>query len=635
MTEPDLLDRTIRRPGGSYALLHRPGAHPEPTLEVLAGSPVRARRLAELPLGEPTGRAAELLVLLPYRQLRERGFEVRDDGTPLLALAVAESAELPLAGALRRLPSVAVRTSGDTFEPDDARYAETVRSVIDDVIGRGDGANFVIRRSFVATIDGYRPEHALSFFRRLVEQERGAYWVFLVHTPGRTLVGATPERHLSLQDGLATMNPISGTYRYPPTGPDLAGFLQFLADEKETDELYMVVDEELKMMARICSSGGRVIGPQVRQMARLAHTEYHIVGHSDRDPREVLRETMFAPTVTGSPIESACRVISRYEPSGRGYYAGVIGLIGSDRAGRRQLDSAILIRTADIDAVGRIEIGVGATLVRHSDPQSEVAETRAKAAGLLAALHARGASLADDADVTAALGRRNDGISDFWLADHAVRARPDPVLAGRRVLIVDAEDTFTAMLHHQLDSLGLRVTGRGWADLPADPGSWDLDAWDLVVLGPGPGDPNDRDDPKIAALDRATATLLRRRRRFVAICLGHQVLALRLGLPVRRKAKPNQGVQRGIVLAGRRRQVGFYNTFAAVAGQDRIAVAGVGEVWLTRDPASGEVHAMSGPHFASMQFHPESILTRQGLDIISDIFREVVSHEGQHQLVGS
>ena len=79
----------------------------------------------------------------------------------------------------------------------------------------------------------------------------GAHWTFLIHTGTRTLVGASPERHISLQGGTAVMNPISGTYRYPTSGPTLSGVLEFLGDRKETDELYMVLDEELKMMARI------------------------------------------------------------------------------------------------------------------------------------------------------------------------------------------------------------------------------------------------------------------------------------------------------------------------------------------------------------------------------------------------
>ncbi|MCX4843777.1 chorismate-binding protein [Streptomyces sp. NBC_00893] len=52
-----------------------------------------------------------------------------------------------------------------------------------------------------------------------------------------------------------------------------------------------------------------------------------------RAVREVLSRTMFAATVTGSPLESACRVIRHYEPSGRGYYARALALFGNDADG--------------------------------------------------------------------------------------------------------------------------------------------------------------------------------------------------------------------------------------------------------------------------------------------------------------
>src|SRR5207245_5555262 len=140
------------------------------------------------------------------------------------------------------------------------------------------------------------------------------------------------------------------------------------------------VDEELKMMASVCDSGAHVVGPYLKEMARLAHTEYLLEGQSSRDVRDLIRETMFAPTVTGSPLENACRVIAKYEPTGRGYYSGAVALVSRDAAGGRVLDCSIFIRTADILHDGTLRLGLGATLVRHSDPWSEVAETRVKAA---------------------------------------------------------------------------------------------------------------------------------------------------------------------------------------------------------------------------------------------------------------
>ncbi|MFI9811916.1 anthranilate synthase family protein [Saccharothrix variisporea] len=659
------IDRLLRADVGAFALVHRSAL--AGSVEVLTGDPVVAASLAELPLPPagtvPTGGAPahDLLVLVPYRQIAERGFEHQDDGAPLRALKVADQARLPLDTLVAALPDEPVEVDAAGFDVDDDSYAAIVEKVLAQEIGWGAGANFVIKRSFTAELRNFTTRHALSVFRRLLSGETGAYWTFLVRFDDRTFIGATPERHVSVESGKAVMNPISGTYRYPDSGPRLSEVLDFLADTKETDELYMVVDEELKMMARVCDGGVRVHGPHLKEMARLAHTEYLIEGRTTRDVADVLRETMFAPTVTGSPLESAFRVIHRYEPRGRGYYSGVAALVGRDGSGARTLDSAILIRTAEIDAGGRVDLGVGATLVRHSDPRSEVAETAAKAAGLLAAIRgdtttadtadAQRSRFADHPAVRDALARRNNGLAAFWLADRphdrapapagrphdpapaladrphdpvpALAGRPDdpiPALSGHRILVVDAEDTFTAMLALQLRSLGPDITTRRF-DEPLD-----VHGFDAVLVGPGPGDPRDHDHPKIAALRRVTEGLLDHRVPFLSVCLGHQVLSGLLGFPLVRKDKPNQGTRREIDLFGRRATVGFYNTFAARAEADAVECEGVpGLVEVARDRRTGEVHALRGPWFASTQFHAESVLTEHGPEILADLLTTVLA----------
>jgi phenazine biosynthesis protein phzE len=328
---------------------------------------------------------------------------------------------------------------------------------------------------------------------------------------------------------------------------------------------------------------------------------------------------MFAPTVTGSPLESACRVISRHEAGGRGYYSGVMALIGRNPGGSRSMDSAIMIRTADVERTGRVRISVGATLVRHSNPVSEVAETQAKAAGLLAALGVGQRNrLGDVPEVRAALAKRTIGLADFWLSG-TTAAQPDPALAGRKVLVVDAEDTFTAMIAHQLRSLGLDVTVRRFDE----PYTWD--SADLVVMGPGPGDPRDISHPRIAHLHSAIGKLLVERRRFIAVCLSHQVLSRLLGLTVVRCKVSNQGTQRQIDLFGARETVGFYNAFAAHSSEDKIDYQGAGVVEVSREATTTEVDALRGPHFASMQFHAESVLTLDGPRILATRIKEVLA----------
>ncbi|GGM57846.1 phenazine-specific anthranilate synthase component I [Micromonospora sonchi] len=607
---------------GPFALIRRDGGD---HLDLFTGPVHTVDQLADIPL--PVGSSGPTtLALVPYRQLAERGFACVDDGVPLECLRIAHHDRLPLDTVLDALPDAPVRTTGAAFDVTDDEYAAVVARVLAEEIGRGEGANFVIHRTLHARVQGAPVAAALAALRSLLQRERGAYWTFVVHTGARTLVGASPERHVSVDDGLVMMNPISGTFRHTGTTADRAALLRFLADTKETEELYMVLDEELKMMASVAEHGGQVVGPYLKEMSHLAHTEYLLAGRGSKDVRDVLRETMFAPTVTGSPMENACRVIARHESAGRRYYGAVLALLGHDDAGRQTLDAPILIRTAEISPAGDLRVPVGATLVRHSTAAAEVAETHAKAAGVLAALglgpqapavdHRGAARLADDPDVRAALAARNVPLARFWLDQRPPGALAVPGLTDRRALIVDGEDTFTGMLAHQLGALGLGVTVRPWHD--AGP----VSGYDLVVVGPGPGDPTG-DTPKMSALRALLATLLDGGQPTLAVCLGHQLLAGLLGLPVHRRDAPYQGLQRAVPLFGTPRRVGFYSTFTARAAADHLD-GPYGPVELARDEVDGAVHALRGRGFAGVQFHPESVLSPDGVTVLADLLRALL-----------
>ncbi|MEV6967865.1 chorismate-binding protein [Hamadaea sp. NPDC051192] len=598
-----------------YALLRREGAD---HVEVLIGQIQTAPSTGLIPLdpGTPT------LALLPHRQIAERGFAALDDGEPLLCLVAAERGRATLPDVLAALPDDIGVVDDLGFDIADDEYAQIVGRVLDEEIGRGEGSNFVIHRTRQARAADER-RTALACLRRLLRTETGAYWTFLVFTGTEFFVGASPERHVSSDAGMVMMNPISGTYRHPAAGPDRDGLLRFLADPKEVNELAMVLDEELKMMAVVADGGGQVVGPYLKEMAHLAHTEYLLAGRGSLDIREVLRETMFAPTVTGSPIENACRVIARHEQRGRGYYGGVVALLDHDDTGTPRLDSTILIRTARIGG-GLVRVPVGATLVRDSTPDGEVAETHAKAAGVLAALGLVPAKatpagaptrFADDPAVIRTLAARNDRLSPFWLADRtqATFARP---FEGRTCVIVDAEDTFTGMLAHMLRSLGMTVTLQAYKSVVES-----IDA-DLVVAGPGPGDPADPALANAAALRRVIRRRLADRKPLLAVCLGHQVLAQELGLTLHRREVPAQGLPVDADLFGTVRRVGYYSTFTALASD----VDGV-ELAAGQD---GFVHALRAPRYAGVQFHPESVLTEDGPGILTSLIADLLAVEPVH-----
>src|SRR5439155_16933246 len=141
------------------------------------------------------------------------------------------------------------------FNHSDKDYEELVRTIIDKEIGNGAGANFVVPRKCLGTIKNFSPEKALSVFRNLLLSDYGSYWKYIFFSGDRFFVGSTPERHLSVQGGQVKMNPISGTFRkdkeYRAPAAFKADLRRFLENPKEINELFMVVDEELKMMARM------------------------------------------------------------------------------------------------------------------------------------------------------------------------------------------------------------------------------------------------------------------------------------------------------------------------------------------------------------------------------------------------
>src|SRR5438045_110313 len=133
-------------------------------------------------------------------------------------------------------------------------------------------------------------------------RERG----YVTHDNNEPVISLVPEvyRPVELTDVVALDPPVPLRTR--------ADLVEFLTDPKEINELFQVVDEELKMMSRICGKGGVVRGPYLREMSSLVHTEYVLDGSATMDPIEAFRESMYAATMIGSPLEKAARVIHRH-----------------------------------------------------------------------------------------------------------------------------------------------------------------------------------------------------------------------------------------------------------------------------------------------------------------------------------
>jgi phenazine biosynthesis protein phzE len=85
-----------------------------------------------------------------------------------------------------------------------------------------------------------------------------------------------------------------------------------------------------------------------------------------------------------------------------------------------------------------------------------------------------------------------------------------------------------------------------------------------------------------------------------------------------RRDVPYQGLPCDVDLFGTTHRVGFYSTFTAVAPGPLLATA-YGDVEVSREEGTGFVHALRGPGFAGVQFHPESVLTEHGPQLLTDL----------------
>jgi phenazine biosynthesis protein phzE len=324
---------------------------------------------------------------------------------------------------------------------------------------------------------------------------------------------------------------------------------------------------------------------------------------------------MFAATVVGSPIESACRVTSRYEGVDRRYFGSTIALIGNED-NNEFLDSPITIRTIEIDKKGEVIVKVGSTLVRNSNYEDEVDETEVKIASMIQNITSQKtysskrllSHLEEDDEVLEALGARNQKLSKFWFFSQEDENVIVPKLKDKKILIINNEDDFCFMLKHMLSKLGAVVKIVRYDDY-----DFDKDKSFITIVGPGPGNPNNIKDKKIKIISEITEKLLNSNKKFISICLGHQVLSKALNFEVVKKSTPYQGVPEKIDFFGQNQIVGFYNTFEAKWDNREDLLASF-------NPKSKGLNSLrdKNKRFISFQFHPESILSQNGFMILKE-----------------
>jgi anthranilate synthase component 1 len=147
----------------------------------------------------------------------------------------------------------------------------------------------------------------------------------------------------------------------------------------------MLIDLERNDLGRVCI-GGSVRVDEYMSVETYAHVHHIVSNVSGRkrpevSPVQVVRAMFPGGTVTGCPKVRCMQIICALESGARGAYTGSLGYLNRDGSG----DFNILIRTITVQGqTARFRAGAG--IVADSIPEQELAETRAKAEGMLRAM---------------------------------------------------------------------------------------------------------------------------------------------------------------------------------------------------------------------------------------------------------
>ncbi|CAN5304100.1 hypothetical protein BH10PSE10_BH10PSE10_27330 [soil metagenome] len=431
-------------------------------------------------------------------------------------------------------------------------------------------------------------------FQRLCRINPSPYGALINLGDGEFLVAASPEMFVRSDGRRIETCPISGTIaRGVDAISDAKQIQELLNSQKDEFELNMCTDVDRNDKARVCGPGSiKVLARrQIETYSKLFHTVDHVEGmlRPGFDALDGFLTHAWAVTVTGAPKLWAMQFVEDHERSSRRWYAGALGFIGFDGS----INTGLTIRTIRMKD-GLAEVRVGATLLFDSDPVAEEKECQTKAAALFQALR----------------GDPPKPLSAF---------APDATGSGKKVLLIDHEDSFVHMLADYFRQVGATVS------VTRHNHALELlkkETYDLLVLSPGPGRPEDFGVSKFigAALEKKLPVF--------GVCLGVQAIGEYFGgklgqLPLPAHGRPSRIQVRGGTLMGNLPNevtIGRYHSLYV----ERDGMPDVLQVTAsTEDGIAMAIEHKTLP-VGGVQFHPESLMSLEGnvgLRIVENAFR--------------
>ena len=267
-------------------------------------------------------------------------------------------------------------------EADEAPYMEQVARVKQYIV---DGDIFQANLSRAWQVEINPGARDIDIFNSLAAANPGVF-AALARLPNTSVISSSPERLVSVHNGIIETRPIAGTRpRSEDEKIDDQLAVELMTHPKERAEHIMLIDLERNDLGRICIPGSIDVNElmTLESYQHVHHIVSNIVGslRDDISPADVIRAVFPGGTITGCPKVRCMEILAEMEQQARGAYTGSIGYI--NRSG--DMDLNILIRTL-VRRGDTLTFRAGGGIVADSDAEHELAETRAKAKGLLRAL---------------------------------------------------------------------------------------------------------------------------------------------------------------------------------------------------------------------------------------------------------
>ncbi len=255
-------------------------------------------------------------------------------------------------------------------------FEEMVKKAKEYII-QGDIFQVVLSQRFRVTSS----KHPFEIYKRLKEINPSPYMFFLDYGTHQ-IIGSSPERLVSLQEGIIKTVPIAGTRPRGKNHEEDEQFaLDLMADDKEKAEHVMLVDLARNDIGRV-SEIGTVKVTEYMEIKKYSHV-MHIVSlvegevKKGEDAFSVIASVLPAGTLSGAPKIRAMEIIEEFEKERRGFYGGAVGYINFNG----DMDTCITIRSL-MHKDGEYIYQAGAGIVMDSVPVTEYMECRNKGAAI-------------------------------------------------------------------------------------------------------------------------------------------------------------------------------------------------------------------------------------------------------------